>query len=309
MAYRLKGRIDDIVREIEVIFAGSSQLEYHIHITRWKRDASGYTRRYAYGAEEIVRIYAVGGTATLFEVINGVTDLPNVQIAFWPFGRKNLFLQYFGTDKKEYFRSLRNLIFSGVASFDLIRCGTNYGICFGIMGLEALIALYRYRITEHAGILSGISDQICLAAGAYHSLKGKGEQFDNIVIDGEHRCEKCISLLVANQPCCGENMRPASDAVPDDGLLDIYLVKRAPPLRFFAVMTDYVRGNYHKWPQHISHFRGKKVSISSDHVMLINVDGEYFYNTTIDYEVIPHAVDFVCPGTGVPHNRTGTGVS
>ncbi|MDR2784520.1 MAG: hypothetical protein LBB83_01260 [Treponema sp.] len=303
-AYQIKGRINDIIREIEVIFAGSSQFEYHIHITRWKRDASGFARRYVYGVEKIVRIYAVGGTATLFEVINGVIDLPNVQIAFWPFGRTNLFLQYFEADKREHFHSLRNLIFSDVVSFDLIRCGNNYGICFGIIGLEALVALHRYRIIEHAGILSGLSDQICFAIGAYYGLKRKGEQYYNVVIDGKQQYEKYISLSAANQPFFTGNMRPASDAVPDDGLLDLYLIKCPPPLRLFAVMSDYIQGNYHKWPQYISHFRGKKISISSEQVMLINLDGEYFYDTVIDCEVIPRAVDFVCPKPGVPYNRT-----
>jgi diacylglycerol kinase family enzyme len=246
----------------------------------------------------------VGGTATLFEVINGVTGLPNVQIAFWPSGRTNLFLQYFERDTRELFLSPRNLIFSGVTSFDLIRYGSNYGICFGIMGLEALIALYRYRIVEYTRIPPCISDKLCLAMGAYYLLQRKGEQFYHVIIDGEHQYGKYISLLVANQPCYAGSMRPASDAIPHDGLLDLYLVKCPPPLHLFAVMTDYIRGNYHKWPQYISHFRGKKVSISSEHVMLVNVDGEYFYDTTIDCEVIPHAVNFVCPTC----NRTGSGV-
>jgi diacylglycerol kinase family enzyme len=305
-ACRLKGRIDDIVREIEVLFAGVSRVEYHIHITRWRRDASGFVRRYVYGADRIVRVYAVGGTATLFEVINGVTGLPNVQIAFWPFGRTNLFLRYFDVENREQFRSLRNLIFSGIASMDLIRYGNNYGICFGLMGLEAVIARHRNRIVERAGFLSGFSDQICFMIGAYYTLKRQGEQFYDVVIDGEHRREKYISLLVANEPCYTGNMRPASDAVPYDGLLDLYMVKRPPLLHLFALMTDYLRGNYHKWPQYISHFQGKRVTISSEQVMLINVDGEYFYDTAIDCEVIPHAMDFVCPAANVPYNRTGS---
>ena len=43
--------------------------------------------------------------------------------------------------------------------------------------------------------------------------------------------------------------------------------------------------------------------------MLINIDGECFYDTTLDCEVIPHAVDFVCPGPGVPYSLTGSGDS
>jgi hypothetical protein len=30
--------------------------------------------------------------------------------------------------------------------------------------------------------------------------------------------------------------------------------------------------------------------------MHICIDGEHFYDAAVNYEVIPHAVDFVCPG-------------
>jgi diacylglycerol kinase family enzyme len=302
-ARRLKGRIGEIVREIEVLFAKNPQTEYHIHITRWRRDAAGYARRYAYDAEKIVRVYAVGGTGTLFDVINGMIGLPNVQVAFWPFGRDNSFLRYFEEGKRERFHSLRNLIFARVTPFNVIRCGNNYGICFGSIGLGAIAARRRDRIAEYAGISPGFPGIICLALGAYRSLKNERAQFYNVVIDGESRRGKYISLLAANWSRCAEKARVS----PDAGYLDLYLVKNPPLFRLFAVMADYIRGDYHKWPQYISHFRGKKISISSERVMSICIDGEYFYDAAIDCELIPCAIDFVWPQKAGSQILAGSG--
>jgi diacylglycerol kinase family enzyme len=90
-------------------------------------------------------------------------------------------------------------------------------------------------------------------------------------------------------------MSPAVDARPDDGILDLYLVRAVPWIKLIGMALDYIRGFYYKWPHSISHFRGKIISISSDQIMSICIDGEMFYDSVIDYEVIPRAVDFACP--------------
>jgi diacylglycerol kinase family enzyme len=300
----LKGRTEDIVREIRIFFGNYPQIKYSLHVTRWKRDAVGFTRRYVSGAEEIVRVYAVGGMGTLFEVINGVIGMPNVQIASWPFGLDNSFLYYFGADRMELFRSLRNLVFSRVAAFDLIRCGNNYGICSGFMGLEARAALDGDRLIDSVNFTIPWSVRALhpggfyMAAAIYHGLKKDRAQSYHVMIDGMPVHGIYTSILVANQPYYSKKMRPAMEAEPDDGILDIYLTRPVPRIKFFRIAADYAQGRYYKWPNSISHFRGKGISVSSDQMMTICIDGEIFFDASIEYEAIPRAVDFVCPGAG-----------
>jgi diacylglycerol kinase family enzyme len=294
-AGQIKGRIDDIVQNIRVLFAGFPELGYYIHVTRWKRDAVGFVRRYVSDSPQIVRVYAVGGTGTFFEVINGGMGLANVQIAFWPFGNENLFLQYFGESKMDHFRSLRNLVFSEVASFDVMRCGNSYGICNGFMGMETLVARDGDRIINLANTSPALSNLIYLAVGGYYGLKKKKEQPYSIRVDGKVLDGSYISLMAANQPYNANRMCPAPEAVPNDGLLDLYLVRPVPYIQHFAVMLDYVRGRYRKWPAFISHIRGKKISVSSGRIIPVCLDGEYFYDSHVDFEVVPHAVDLACP--------------
>ncbi|MDR3200110.1 MAG: hypothetical protein LBT68_01515 [Spirochaetales bacterium] len=298
-AAQIRGRIPEVVQEIKAFFANYPQFEYDIHVTRWKRDATGYSRRYVTGAREIVRVYAVGGTSTLFEVVNGVIGVPNVQVGVYPFGKDNAFLQYFGKGKLHLFQSLRNLVFSGVTSMDAMLCGNNYGMSSCYIGVDAMAAQTSETFVEQAGAFfkrEPILSLIYVFAGFMCAMKKDNTQYYRVSIDGATLDGEYLTILTANQPYYGPTLYPAIDARPNDGMLDIYLLKPVSKMPMLKMGMDYVHGRYHKWPRLISHYRGKSVSISSDQFMSICLDGEMFFNTSIDHTVIPHAIDFVCPG-------------
>jgi diacylglycerol kinase family enzyme len=297
-AFFLKGHIDDVCTDIRLFFANYPEIKYDIHVTRWKRDAVGFTRRYVSTADRIVRVYAVGGMSTLMEVINGVVGMSNVQVAAWPFGIDNAFLYNFGKDRMKRFSSLRNLVFSGVSSFDLIRCGNNFGICASFIGIEALAARMGDRIRANMDLIPDWiirSGSLYIFSALYYGITGDAVKTYQVVIDGTLLHGDYINILIANQPYLGSGLYPAVEARPNDGLLDIYLVRFARGIKFAPLVLDYVKGRYHKWPGYISHYRGKNVAVSSNKIMEICLDGEHFYDTVVEYEAVPHALDFVCP--------------
>jgi diacylglycerol kinase family enzyme len=298
-ASALKGHTDTICQEIRSFFTTYPHVVYDIHVTRWKRDAVGFVHRYVSAADRIVRVYAVGGMGTLYEVINGVAGLPNVQVACWPFGSDNTFLQHFGKNGIERFRSLKNLVFSGVCSFDLIKCGNNYGICAGYMGVEAIVSKLGDYITENVSILPRWlirGGGIYIALALYYYAKKETVQLYQIMLDGTPLRGTYCSILIANQPYLAEGLNPAVDARPDDGMLDIYLVRRIPNFGIQSLVVDYAHGRYQKWSPYVSHHQCRSIAISSDQIMHICIDGEHFYDANVAYEVIPRAIDFVCPG-------------
>jgi diacylglycerol kinase family enzyme len=295
---KLAGQLDTIVEEIRTFFLNYPQIQYAIHITRWRRDAEGFTRRYADGAAEIVRIYAVGGMGTFFEVINGAAGLPNVQVTLLPFGIENVFLHYFGKDTEERFLILRNMVFSQCISFDLIRCGSKLAAGFCLIGVEAVAAVTGRNIIEHLGLLSG--KNIWTAAIYFFIALYQGSQKKNIRhyrldIDGNSFSGDYTSIIIANQPHLGAVMYPAEEARPDDGILDIYVIKPSPSYQRIQMSIDYIKGRYAKWPRAIQHYQGKRISIVSDLVMPMCLDGEMFFNTNIQVEVVPHGMDFTGP--------------
>jgi diacylglycerol kinase family enzyme len=288
----VKGKVPGVVGKITSFFGDYPSMRYDIHVTRWKRDAVGFVRKYALASDEYVRVYAVGGTSTLFEVINGVIGLPNVQVANYPLGLGNSFLHCFGDRQFHLFLSLRNLVFSGTIPIDVIRCGYNYGIAFGLLGIES----YACRDGDLFMEKTGLGVDLCyIGAGMYNYLWLNEIQEYSVNLDGSTLDGEYLTIFIANQPCYGIKMNPGPDARPNDGLLDLYLIKKPPKHKIPQTLYDYIHGFYRKWPEYIDHYTGRRLSISSGDIMCACIDGEIFYDTAIDFEIMPYAVDFVCP--------------
>jgi diacylglycerol kinase family enzyme len=295
-ARRLVGRLDEVVEDIRDFFLNYPQIQYDIHITRWRRDAEGFTQRYVNGAVEIVRVYAVGGMGTLFEVINGAVGLPNVQVTLFPFGIENSFLLCFGRANIERFSTLRNLVFSQCISLDLLRCGNKFGMGFCLIGMEAMTAGTGKAVIDRLNFLpcgKFWTTAVYFFFGFYYRAQKKNLRYYRIDIDGNSFGGEYLTILIANQPYYGAKMRP--EARPDDGFIDVYVSKPASFHHHIKYTADYVKGQYTKWPQLIEHYRGKRVSITSDMVMSVCLDGEMFFDMVVQAEVVPHAVDFTRP--------------
>jgi diacylglycerol kinase family enzyme len=294
-AKMLKDKCGDFAGRIRAFFSNYPQLEYDIHITRWKRDAVGFTRRYASMADSLVRVYAVGGNGTLFEVTNGVQGLPNVQIAVYHMVINHSFLYTIGGETVlRHFRSLRNLVFSHVINVDVMRIGNNFSINASLVGVEAMGYQRGAEIYEKLHLPINFCYQ---SAGALEIIRNGRSQESPRDPDGKNVPGSERSLTIATSPCYGKGLPGPLDAKIDDGLLDIYLIKDVPKPLLPCIISDYHRGLYFKWKHYISHYRGCSLSISSDTVMNIVFDGEVFYDTSVRYEIVPRAIDFVYPGS------------
>jgi len=291
-AKRIKGKVQPLKDAIDAFFARHTWINYDIYVSQWCRDSIMYIQQYLAGkSNEIIRIHAIGGTGALFEVINGVVGLPNVEVASHPYGIANTFLKYFGAKNENLFLSIASQVFDAAIPLDIVRCGNNYGICYGMVGLEA-----RANVVGEKMIVRRVpGDLSYMLGGASLILGGTINQKYYMEIDGEKIEGDFISVLIANSPCYGVKMYPAIEAHPDDGILDIYVIKNAPPLKLLRWVPGYTHGQYHRIPHLISHYRGKKIKLTSDEVMFLSIDAEHFYGSSIEYEVVPHAIRFVCP--------------
>ena len=289
---RVKGKAQQIRDKLYTFFSGYPKIKYDIYESRWCRDAFAYIRRYVSEHNETIRVHAIGGTGTLFEVINSLIGFTNVEVASHPYGKANSFLKYFGAKNEKLFLSLKSQVFDEAIPIDIIRCGNNYGICYGLVGIEAYANAMATRWVD-LGLPGDVS---YVVAGAVQILSGKTSQKYHIDIDENTIKGDYASVMVANSPCYGLSMAPAIDAHPDDGLLEVYIFKNAPKLRLLTSIPAYTAGNYRDLPELVSHYTAKKVRLSSDEVMCMSIDGEPFYGTSIEYQIMPKAIRFVCPG-------------
>jgi YegS/Rv2252/BmrU family lipid kinase len=281
-----------LIRDMIAQFANAfPDVPHDVYETKRCRDSILFIRKYIAQSNETFRIHAIGGTGTLFEVINSIVGFKNVEVASYPFGNTNCFIKYFGMKNIHLFASYEKQVFGKAHPMDVIRCGNNYGISFGMAGMEA-----HANVLGDQWIRKGVPVDVAYTlAGALQLLHGNAAQEYTIDIDGKRIDGHFISILVANTPCYGKRMKPAIDAHPDDGLLDVYTIKNAYKRKLMTSIPRYVSGNYRKLPDLVKHYKAKKIRLSSEHTMCMNVDGEHFYGTSIDYEVIPQAIRFVCP--------------
>jgi len=291
VAKGINGKTKKIRDNINAFFKEWSGLRYDIFESRWCRDSLSFIRRYISDANETVRIHSIGGNGTLFEVINSIAGLKNVEVAAHPYGSANAFLRYFGSRSEKYFLRLDNMVFSKTIPLDIIRCGNNYGIGFAIAGVEAYANMKGDEWIE-----KGMPEDIAyVLAAIVRIVSGKAGQKYLVEIDGNKIEGDFISVLVANAPCYGKNMFSAVDAHPDNGILDVYMFKNASILDLLSNVSVYTKGDYRKIPDLVLHYKAKNIKLSSDEVMCMSIDGQTMYGTSIEYEIMPGAVNFVCP--------------
>ena len=109
-----------------------------------------------------------------------------------------------------------------------------------------------------------------------------------LTIDGESfEVDSCL-LSVANNTTIGGGMKIAPDALLDDGLLDVFIVKPVSRLRFIRLFPKVFSGT-HAGLDVVEFRRGKRVTVACDDVVGY-ADGERFGPLPLTVEVVPGAL-------------------
>ena len=100
----------------------------------------------------------------------------------------------------------------------------------------------------------------------------------------------------------GGGFNPVPEAEPDDGLLDVLLVKKVSLLQVSAVIGKYQKGKYADYPALIRHERCTALTIRCDSESVVNIDGEALYTDALDISLVPKALRFFYP-KGLTYRR------
>jgi YegS/Rv2252/BmrU family lipid kinase len=304
-------RTGRITREIHAYFAkaGFSSEDYSIRTSRYPRSAFGIINQFMdkVPGDVIVRIYAVGGDGILFDCLNGIVGLPNVELASLPYGTTNDFIRAFGEGKTKLFKSLEKQVSSPALKTDIIYCGSNYALnscCIGVES-ESLLQTLRLNKTFEKPIswFHGLGSLMYVAGGVLgiRNEKVRRQEY-TINMDGEEIRGKFAIINIANGSCYGGNKIPSPAALPDDGLLEVIYMESKDFLHTAQYFIPYLSGKYYKYPNTFIHKQARKITITSPIPLLVNLDGEVFFDTNLTAEIVPGAVNFVAPG-GLRYKR------
>lgn len=270
------------------IACDARRLDYEIRVSMGPGDCAKIAREAASTGEE-VRLYACGGDGTLNEVATGAAGYPNAAVTVYSGGSGNDFVRIFD-DPKAFF-DLDRLLDAQELELDLIRVNDDYALNICSVGLDARIGTdvsnYKrfpllqgfraYAVSTLVNVIRGI--------GEHYVVELNGEK-----IDGEQ-----TMICVCNGRFYGGGFNPVPEADPQDGILEVLVVKKVSRLQVPGVVGKYKAGKYRQLPQLIRHFSTDRLTIHCDALTPINLDGELRRAKDVEISVAKEKLRFFHP--------------
>ena len=238
-------------------------------------------------------VVAVGGDGTVTEVVNGLADDPDgVILGIIPSGTGNDLCRTLAIPL-DPLHALALLDGGEVRDIDLLRATFGgqaplWGINMAVGGVAGEIG---DRVSPDAkkrwGPLAFVGEGIKVALDEI-------PRFDlQLTVDGDMFIScGLIAAIVGNGRTCGGGRRASPRSDPDDGLLDLVLVKSGNVLDLAGVLARLVTGDYTN-ADLVTHRAGKRITILGAPPMGFNLDGELVGTCPVTFEVVPKRMSVI----------------
>ena len=251
------------------------------------------------------KIISVGGDGTNNEVINGIftqNRFPTTEITMGiiPVGTGNDWRRTFGFPE-EYLPLVEIIKKGQVIQHDVGKVTyynngdskVRYFLNAAGTGLNEMVCNRTNRLKSQGKggpIRYMLSTACCLLS--FKCVHIKLEIDDQEVFNDE-----ILSLSVGNGKYNGGGMMMMPDAVPDDGLFDITVVKKVGMLKFAASINNIYDGTFVDKLKEVTTYRGKKIRITSipAHMLLLETEGETLTNSPFVFEMLSKSINMVIP--------------
>jgi len=260
--------------------------------------AAGDVLRFAGTAWRLgfTRLIVAGGDGTIHEAANGIVNT-DVELAILPGGSGNDFVRTLGipTDLE---KAMAIAAGDAVRTIDAaeVRCVDRDGrpmrrvfvnIAEAGMGgrVVRLAQPLRKVVGRRAGYHAGLA--AALITHRWHPIR--------LSIDGAERGAYLMTdLIVANGQYFGGGMRPMPEARPDDGVLDIALIKDMSRMSI-ALNSGALKGGLPRNHPRIERWEAREVKAESDELVPVEADGEVLGYLPATFRILPASLKVVCP--------------
>jgi YegS/Rv2252/BmrU family lipid kinase len=265
--------------------------------TQRKGQATEFTRELIAGGCR--KIISIGGDGTLNEIVNGIftqDHCPTTEIilSLIPVGTGNDWGRMFGIPLvyegavqviKEGKLMLHDI---GVISyFNGEEKAKTYFINIAGLGFEAVVVRKTNKQKD-----KGMSNKAIYFYNLLSSLITYRNTPVDITIDEKTSRAKVFSINVGNGRYCGGGMRQTPDALPDDGLFDITVIKEMGKIEIIKSLQLLYDGTIMSHPK-VDGYRSNNLKVTSDSLLYIEADGESLGHTPVEFSIIPSAVNII----------------
>ena len=210
----------------------------------------------------------------------------------FPGGTGNDFIKVFGDDK-EKFLDLAALVYGEIRRFDVIETCGRYSIDICSVGADARIGTDVHKYSSIP--ILGAGPMAYVTSLVVNVVKGLNAP---VKVTAEGFSYEGLSAIVTacNGQYYGGGFRPSIDARPDDGRMEVFVVKEVKLYEFPGLIGKYSKGNWRAIPEDkLFHLYTDEILIETPEPVVVNVDGEALYSDRINFTLVPAAVNFIVP--------------
>lgn len=245
------------------------------------------------------KIISVGGDGTLNEIVNGIftqslCSPSEFTLGLIPVGTGNDWGRMFGISLM-YEGAVASIKACKVMRHDIglisYYAGNeqhkNYFINIAGLGFEAVVVRKTNKQKD-----KGRSNKAIYFYNLLTSLLSYKNTEAEIIIDGRRTTAKVFSINVGNGRYCGGGMRQTPDALPDDGKLDITVIKDMSKLEIIRSLKLLYDGTILSHPK-VDGYRSTNLKVESKSLLFAEADGETLGHTPVEFSIIPSAINIV----------------
>ena len=245
-------------------------------------------------------IIVVGGDGTLNEVVNGIftqahVPTEKITLAMIPVGTGNDWCRMYNIpgDYKQAIKLITKgkIFIQDTGAIKYISSEgdekTRYFINMAGMGFDALVTQKTNKQKD-----LGKSNPMSYVVNILSSLFVYSSTKVNILLDKENVNSEIFSMSVGICQYNGGGMKQAPEALPDDGLFDLTLIK---PIGKFKIARNIIKlfdGSFTRLPE-VSTYRSSKIIIHSEPPMYMEADGESLGHTPFVFNIHKQSLNVI----------------
>jgi len=245
------------------------------------------------------KIITIGGDGTLNEVVNGIFEntschVSDITMGLIPVGTGNDWGRMFGIPLN--YEKAVSIISEGkvmkhdaglISYYNGSEKKERYFINIAGLGFESVVVLKtnHHKDRGHGGRLIYFYS-LLTSLISYRNTRAE------IIIDGVSKYADIFSVNIGNGRYCGGGMRQTPFARPDDGILDVTVIKGMGKLEIIRNLKILYDGTILSHPK-VEGFKCKSVKVLSDSIIYTEADGESLGHTPAEFSIIPSALNII----------------
>ncbi len=237
-------------------------------------------------------LVAAGGDGTVFEVLNGLYEHPapeRIPLGLLPIGTGNAFARELDLQPGAWSEAIDILHRGRSRKIDVAHVKTaDQGYYF----LNIVVMGFGVKASLTAKKLKFFGRSAYTLATLWQVLKLKSYPLE-MEVDGKPVHSDNVFVTISNSRYTGTHFLIAPDAVIDDGLLNVTVLRKVRRGRLLGLFPTIYDGR-HVEHEEISTHQGSHIKIHSPEAMLLGPDGEFCGKTPVEIRCLHQDLSIFC---------------